>query len=52
MAPGVAREVELRFGDPEQLVADGSVRASDLTGEEEAATVRQSRESALYRLFV
>jgi hypothetical protein len=43
IAPGLAKEAELRFGDSEQLVEQGLARRDELTGEEEAARVRDFR---------
>jgi hypothetical protein len=43
IAPGVAREFELRFGDPSQLVESGDVSAEELTGEEQAVYIGRRR---------
>jgi hypothetical protein len=43
IAPGLAKEAELRFGDSSDLVAEGIARRDELTSEEEAARWRDVR---------
>lgn len=43
VAPGVARRVQLAFGDPQALVETGLVNQAELTGQEEAAYAHHRR---------
>lgn len=45
IAPGAARDFELKFGSSTDLVAEGNANADELTGDEEAASLRQRQEA-------
>ncbi|HWA07914.1 MAG TPA: JAB domain-containing protein [Opitutaceae bacterium] len=52
VAPGLAREAELRFGSPEALVHEGAARRDELTGEEEAGRIRDyTAKKEIFYLF-
>jgi len=52
LAPGLAKESELRFGSSDALVEQGLARRDELTGEEEAARVRDFKaKKEIFYLF-
>lgn len=52
IAPGLAKEAELRFGESDALVEQGLARRDELTGEEEAARVRDFKaKKEIFYLF-